>query len=82
MRIIKTFNDIIKEKVARTRANKGCSICPCCGNSKLNKPFESTLYYKDGINMRIYRVEGSWKTGKVDYYTCQNCGAEWESKIY
>ena len=34
MRIIKTFNDIIKEKAARTRANKGCDICPCCGNSK------------------------------------------------
>lgn len=82
MRIIKTFNDIIKEKAARTRANKGCDICPCCGNSKLNKTSESTLYYKNGINTSTYRVEGSWKTGKVDYYTCQNCGTEWESKIY
>ena len=85
MKIIKTSDDAIKEKAARAKANEGCSICPCCGNSKLVKPFEkplSQIEQNDGIVMYTYGAEDFWKIGKIDSYTCNKCGAQWESEIY
>ena len=31
MRIIKTKEQVEREQKNREEANKGCSICPCCG---------------------------------------------------
>lgn len=73
------------DKAAKEKANAGCNICPCCGESSrmyvefANKPHvrgiahNSCDYYRGFFKQRHY---------VIDKYHCYSCGAEFESDVY
>ncbi len=87
MRITKTPLQHAAFENARKKANTGCGICPCCGETK-----STTDYIKIGILNKGVRKGGlnkTWADGifhmrnmKCDCYKCYSCGAEWESEPY
>lgn len=75
MKITKTSDRAAFLKKAKENANKGCDKCPCCGeNYKGFSPLIKT-WYEGGILKK-------GKHMKIDCYTCESCGAEWESDPY
>lgn len=82
MRITKTSEQASSILNMRKRANKGCDVCPCCGEDK------PTTYYNPFEPKGI--LTGSKKRGSgffsslmvCDLYVCKTCGAEWESDPY
>lgn len=69
----------------KEKALKGCDICPFCGESR---PF--TL-----IGNRVVGVAGGvcymttvrtglfkWESMQVNCFTCETCGAKWESEPF
>lgn len=76
MKIIKTQEQANKLKIGKEIANRGCNVCPCCGEK----------YGSKGLRIPTCRT---WCTGffktkhyKVDTYSCDSCGAVWESEPY
>lgn len=84
MKIIKTHSDANKFISAKAKANEGCLICPCCGESKFTT--EYSMSENKGILAGLQRswVEGLFhmKNMCCDVYHCYTCGAEWESDPY
>lgn len=74
----------------RKRANRGCYVCPYCGNNnRIIKSEEySRLLRKEQedlhgcITIMTLGASSFIKTGQVDFYTCKKCGTQWKSKIY
>lgn len=74
MKITKTSKRMSELKTAKEIANKGCDKCPCCGEIYNGLPLEKSWYQG-----RLFR-KGRYM--KIDCYTCDSCGAEWESEPY
>ena len=72
MRITKTRDQVNNFERNEAIANFGCNTCPCCGN-----PVWGSLVSRSWI-------EGFFRTRhmKVNCYTCDSCGAQWESDPY
>lgn len=74
--------DYTKEELKRIQANKGCNICPNCGESK------SFYITKNGESKGILKylfVIGHHKLFRyyhTDSYECCTCGCKWESDPY
>lgn len=88
MKIIKTAEQVANYNKQKENANRGCNECPCC-HEKISL-FEAI---KDGYGLKrgISSVLASKpiKTGlfsieykNVQVYSCQRCGAKWESEPY
>lgn len=87
MKITRTNRDVLSAEQRREIANAGCWVCPCCGETK-----KETDYFKEGIyNKGIFGglIRKTWAEGlfrrrymQVDCYTCNTCGAQWESDAY
>jgi transcription elongation factor Elf1 len=73
MKLIKTKDQYTIEKYKENFANNGCNICPCCGKTNI-----ISMISRDNPTGFL----GLGKTLKVDVYTCNKCGAEWESDAY
>ena len=70
----------------KKKANSGCNICPCCGESK--------YFYVDRTDGEMKGLSGpamyktfttgffKIKTMRIDCYSCFTCGAGWESEPY
>ena len=79
MKILKkSKNNYTDFEKKRMIANKGCNVCPNCGETK--------EFYFDGGDMKgidkgsiIYHDKFACRT---DVYTCFTCGCEWESDPY
>lgn len=76
MKIVTTKEQVDKFKLNQKLANKGCDVCPCCGEKYGER------------RLRIPTCK-TWATGifktkhyKVDVYNCDSCGASWESEPY
>lgn len=69
----------------REFANVGCSICPCCGETKtaLNYIREGKL--NKGIIKSVRRETKGFfnlREFQIDEYMCETCGTRWESEPY
>lgn len=86
MKITKTSNEAQNFKMNKEVANKGCYICPFCGQKIEFGGVCTTWYgYKDPSTETLFTELFSKEPKhhyKVDYYHCWKCGAEWESDPY
>ena len=87
MKITKTNKEYLNEIQRKKSANKGCKVCPCCGENKTWEHYMKKGKLDKGIlagGMVRSWAEGFFKTRimSVDYYKCITCGAEWESEPY
>lgn len=86
MRIIKSSSDLARFKEQREKANAGCDVCPCCGETKSSFQYIEEGVYDKGIMSGICKTwcEGVFhiRSMKCDCYKCHSCGAEWESEPY
>lgn len=76
--------DYTQYELNKQSANKGCNICPNCGENK--KFYIDKKGKGKGIGNGIYRTyqEGFFKikSMRVDCYECYTCGCQWESEPY
>jgi len=86
MKITKTANRNTYLNQQETKANKGCHICPCCGETR-----DMGYCIRKGILDKgiMSGMCSTWAEGfiknrnmKTDHYHCLTCGAEWESDPY
>lgn len=88
MKITKTSQEANSFLAQRELANIGCKTCPCCGeNISIWDAIKNNLYPHRGISsITVSRpVKDSWFSmdyENVDVYSCDRCGAEWESEPY
>lgn len=74
--------DYTKEELKCIQANKGCNICPNCGESK---PFYITKKGKSkGVLKHLFVTEHHklFRYYRTDSYECCTCGCKWESDPY
>jgi len=87
MRITRTAQEVSSAKMNRVIANLGCKACPCCGETKSSTQYLSEGVYDKGIFGGL--ICRTWSEGlfrprymRVDCYSCETCGAQWESEPY
>ena len=88
MKITKTSQEANSFLAQRELANIGCKTCPCCHESmSLMEAIKNNLYPRRGISsitvscpVKGSRFSNEYKN--VDVYSCERCGAEWESEPY
>lgn len=73
MKITRSSDTVKLSSSNRTIANKGCEKCPECGHVS-----------KFGGGVCKSWAEGIFKTRyyRVDCYSCNECGCQWESEKY
>ena len=80
MRIIKTREQAFDEKSTRQIANKGCNICPFCGEDNFFWDYIKEGIDNKGIMPGITKTEskGFFNIEIIhrDMYSCLSCGAE------
>ena len=91
MKIIKKV-DYLDERIKnenRRIANMGCNRCPCCDEAMIvSDAIRQGYGLKRGISSYTIEVpvNESWFSRKahktVTRYSCNRCGAEWESNPY
>lgn len=86
MKITKTSKNETLKNARRIRANMGCYVCPCCGETKSALEYIDEDIYDKGI---FSGVSKEWSRGifqlrnmRIDCYSCRTCGAQWESDAY
>lgn len=86
MKIVKTAKKHKGYNLQKQKANEGCMICPCCGETKTVDYYINKGKGIKGISGGIYSTQTSGlfntKVLRVDHYVCNTCGAEWESEPY
>ena len=86
MKITRTNKDDMRSTIRREKANQGCDICPCCGESKTYFDYLEEHVEGKGIidDSRKVFTKGLFKKKimQIDCYTCHSCGAEWQSDPY
>ena len=86
MKITKTADQSFIMDSNRIKANSGCRICPCCGESKSHIDYLKKGVLNKGVSSGLHKTwaEGVFRMRnmKVDCYQCHSCGAEWESEPY
>lgn len=88
MKITKTNIQAAERKGEILHANLGCRVCPCCGEDmNLLYAIKNGNFLKRGISS--FPIQVLVKTGwfskeykTVIKYSCNRCGAEWESEPY
>lgn len=82
MKIIKQSKKERKDIIVK--ANEGCDVCPCCGESKKYIEYLRQGIVNKGISKlpRNFRKYSLFKTEVADHYECKTCGAEWRSEYY
>ena len=87
MRVTRTSQDHEDRMTRKAIANRGCNVCPCCGETKtVMEYFNDEVLHKGifgGLTCK------SWAKGlfrlkymQTDCYSCETCGAKWESDPY
>lgn len=74
MKITKTPQMVSIRRRNEIEANNGCYNCPCCGEYVGNRLHMARTWTDIGL----FR----FKNMKVDVYSCDECGCEWESDEY
>lgn len=75
-----------RQEELRAEANKGCDVCPCCGEDKPRYEYALTDDTDRGIvttiprHKRVGIIRKRWII--TDMYICKTCGARWESEPY
>lgn len=86
MKITKTAEKVQAFEKAKMKANAGCEVCPCCGETQSVGYYISKGFLHRGISSGLCKtwVKGIFKIKNmhVDCYRCYTCGAEWESEPY
>lgn len=88
MKITKTSAQVSAFKKRKEIANLGCNVCPCCHESiSLKDAIQKGHGLKRGISSIVMSrlintglFSSEYKT--VNIYSCNRCGAEWESDLY
>lgn len=82
MRITKTSEQASAKINMRKKANKGCDVCPCCGEN-MPTTYYGPFEFKGILTGPQKRGNGFFSSLMVcDLYFCKTCGAEWESDPY
>lgn len=81
MKITRDPRQVDKRQIAKAEANKGCNICPFCGESKSMFDYVGQGIMNKGIVCGLYTYN-DWNGKRKDNYQCRTCGAEWESDWY
>lgn len=74
MKIIKISDFPTSMQTKRLEANKGCDICPCCGNKNVRHSLDPFTYTKGFLFWKKYY--------RIDCYKCNNCDAQWQSELF
>lgn len=87
MRITKNRTQHKAAESMRIIANRGCDVCPICGETKtLGQYISKESIVLKGISGGTHKtkVKGIFNTHVMhaDCYHCLTCGAEWESEWY
>ncbi len=87
MKITRTKEQIDAAEHRRKIANKGCDVCPCCGETKTRSDYitEQHQYFKGIKSLLPIRKEMGFikiRYIHIDRYKCLTCGAEWQSEPY
>lgn len=86
MRITRTSEKTLNLIKARDKANKGCQVCPCCGETQSVGDYIAKGFLNRGILSGLCKnhIAGIFKLKymQIDCYKCYTCGAEWESEPY
>lgn len=90
MKIVRTAQAVKDFKQRKINANKGCNVCPCCGESRrwvdcrnnglLNQGIFHGYGYTKYVSYGFLGLKS--KLMHIDTYTCETCGAKWESDPY
>lgn len=83
MKIIRqSATDYTKKELKRMQANKGCNVCPNCGESKPYYIAENGKW--KGVHQSVFTIKHHkfFKVYNTDPYKCYTCGCEWESDPY
>lgn len=88
MKITKTYEQVSAYRKQKEVANRGCDICPCCHEKmSLKEAIKSEYGLTRGISsisisrpVKTGLFSSEYKT--VNIYSCNRCGAEWESEPY
>ena len=86
MKITKHADRVKYLKEVKEKANEGCNVCPCCGETRTFWECCKTPGKSQGVS---YGYCVTWvtlfprcKAWRKDCYSCDTCGAEWESDKY
>lgn len=87
MKITRNSDMFASQQARRNFANAGCQKCPCCGETKTSSEYlREGVYNKGIVGGMICKTwaEGWFRTRymRVDCYSCETCGAQWESEAY
>lgn len=92
MKITFTAEDYKTFEKERREANKGCYICPCCGEYR-----QSFVYDMLGENLPLRRIGidihterrkiydpklDEFTNASIDCFLCNNCHTQWESEPF
>lgn len=88
MKITRTADDVQARNERRRKANEGCGVCPCCGETKNHFYYKCrNIWDRRGIDYGL--TAKRWTKGifikrhmRIDVYHCGTCGADWESNPY
>lgn len=87
MKVTRTPQDYGDCMTRKAIANRGCNVCPCCGETKNKMDYIAEGIFDKGIRSGLickHWAQGILRTKymQIDCYSCDTCGAAWESEPY
>lgn len=87
MKVTRTPQDYEDRMTRKAIANRGCNVCPCCGETKNKMDYIAEGIFNKGVRSGLickHWAQGILRTKymQIDCYSCDTCGAEWESEQY